>query len=106
MTILQTWSQGTDALGRDGMRKVWSAVNVKVYGGGVTGAEYLGELTQLIGDHDDASGPVSRGRGGRSAISPPAANASSALPDPPPSPRPRHSIASGVGATKVTTTPG
>ena len=32
MTILQSWSQGVEVWGRDGMRKLWSAANVKVYG--------------------------------------------------------------------------
>lgn len=35
MTILQSWSQGGQVWGRDGMRKLWSASNVAVYGGGV-----------------------------------------------------------------------
>ncbi|WP_085528372.1 type IV secretory system conjugative DNA transfer family protein [Kocuria massiliensis] len=50
-TILQSWSQGIEVWGREGMRKLWSAANVKVYGGGVSEAEFLGELSQLIGDY-------------------------------------------------------
>ena len=38
MTILQSWSQGVEVWGRDGMRKLWSAPNIKVYGGGVAEA--------------------------------------------------------------------
>ena len=33
MTILQSWSQGVQVWGRDGMRKLWSASNIAVYGG-------------------------------------------------------------------------
>ncbi|MDQ4490780.1 TraM recognition domain-containing protein [Sinomonas sp. ASV486] len=51
MTILQSWSQGVEVWGRDGMRKLWSAANIKVYGGGVAEAEFLNELAQLIGDY-------------------------------------------------------
>ena len=36
LTILQSWSQGVEVWGEGGMRKLWSAANVKVYGGGVT----------------------------------------------------------------------
>ena len=36
MTILQSSSQGVDVWGRDGMCKLSSAANVKVYAGGVS----------------------------------------------------------------------
>ena len=66
MTILQSWSQGVEVWGRDGMRKLWSAANIKVYGGGVSEVEFLNELSQLIGDYDLTTTSVSHGRGGRS----------------------------------------
>lgn len=66
MTILQSWSQGVEVWGRDGMRKLWSAANIKVYGGGVSEVEFLSELSQLVGDFDLHSRSVSHGRGGRS----------------------------------------
>ena len=66
MTILQSWSQGVEVWGRDGMRKLWSAANVRVYGGGVGEAEFLRELSELIGDFETVSTSVSRGRQGRS----------------------------------------
>jgi hypothetical protein len=49
MTILQSWSQGVEVWGRDGMRKLCSAANIKVYGGGVAEAEFLNDLAQLVG---------------------------------------------------------
>jgi type IV secretory pathway TraG/TraD family ATPase VirD4 len=52
LTILQSWSQGVEVWGREGMRKLWSAATVKVYGGGVSEVEFLEELSRLIGDHD------------------------------------------------------
>ncbi len=66
MTILQSWSQGVEVWGREGMRKLWSAANVKVYGGGVSEVEFLTELSQLIGDYDLSTRTVSNGKGGRS----------------------------------------
>lgn len=52
MAILQSWSQGVEVWGQEGMRKLWSAANVKVYGGGVGEVSFLQELSQIIGDHD------------------------------------------------------
>jgi len=66
MTILQSWSQGVEVWGRDGMRKLWSAANVKVYGGGVSEVEFLSELSQLIGEYDVRQVSTSHGKGGRS----------------------------------------
>jgi type IV secretory pathway TraG/TraD family ATPase VirD4 len=66
MTILQSWSQGVDVWGESGMRKLWSASNVKVYGGGVSEDAFLDSLSKLIGDYDRQSSSVSSGRGGRS----------------------------------------
>ncbi|PPK91937.1 TraM-binding TraD/TraG-like protein [Kineococcus xinjiangensis] len=66
MTILQSWSQGVEVWGREGMRKLWSAANVKVYGGGVSEVEFLQEVSQLVGDFDVTQVSTSYGKGGRS----------------------------------------
>jgi len=67
MTILQSWSQGVQVWGREGMRKLWSSANIKVYGGGVAETEFLNELSQLIGEYDRSTTSVSSGwRQGRS----------------------------------------
>ena len=66
MTILQSWSQGVEVWGREGMRKLWSASNVKVYGGGVAETEFLSELSQLIGDFTLRTTSSSVGKGQRS----------------------------------------
>lgn len=66
MTILQSWSQGVDVWGESGMRKLWSASNIKVYGGGVSEDAFLESLSKLIGDYDRQASSVSSGRGGRS----------------------------------------
>ena len=65
MTILQSWSQGVEVWGREGMRKLWSAANIKVYGGGVSETEFLGELSQLVGDFEMDTTSTSHGKGGR-----------------------------------------
>ncbi|BCW73469.1 type IV secretory system conjugative DNA transfer family protein [Arthrobacter sp. NicSoilB8] len=51
MTILQSWSQGVEVWSLEGMRKLWSAANVKIYGGGVSEVGYLDELSRLIGQY-------------------------------------------------------
>ncbi len=65
MTILQSWSQGVDVWGQSGMRELWSASNVKVYGGGVDEAEFLRDLSTVIGDYDKETSSVSYGKGHR-----------------------------------------
>lgn len=66
MTILQSWSQGVEVWGREGMRKLWSASNVAVYGGGVKEPEFLNELSQLVGDYDKHTTSTSVGSNNRS----------------------------------------
>ena len=65
MTILQSWSQGVEVWGEAGMKKLWSASNVKVYGGGVSEAAFLEDLTRIIGDYDRLSSSTSHGKGHR-----------------------------------------
>jgi type IV secretory pathway TraG/TraD family ATPase VirD4 len=66
MTILQSWSQGVEVWGRDGMRKLWSASNIKVYGGGVAEAEFLNQLAQLVGEYRYSNMTRSRSKQGTS----------------------------------------
>lgn len=49
--VLQSWSQGVSAWGEAGMKKLWSAANVAVYGGGVKEKDFLASLSDLIGSH-------------------------------------------------------
>lgn len=65
MTILQSWSQGIDVWGESGMKKIWSAANIKVYGGGVSEAAFLEDLSRLLGDYDRLSSSTSIGKGHR-----------------------------------------
>lgn len=66
MSLFQSWSQGQVVFGREGMRKLWSASNVKLYLGGVAEAEFLRELSELVGDYDKSTSSVSYNRGIRS----------------------------------------
>lgn len=59
LTFLQSWSQGVEVWGREGMRKLWSAANIKVYGGGVSEVEFLNELAQLVGDYSHVESSTS-----------------------------------------------
>ncbi len=65
LTFLQSWSQGVDVWGESGMKKLWSAANIKVYGGGVSEAGFLEDLSRMIGDYDRLSSSTSSGTGSR-----------------------------------------
>lgn len=65
-TILQSWSQGVECWGPGGMKKLWSAANIKTYGGGVSETEFLRELSELVGDHEYTTSSVSSGSSGGS----------------------------------------
>ncbi|SDS71724.1 type IV secretory system conjugative DNA transfer family protein [Microlunatus soli] len=65
MTILQSWSQGVDVWGESGMKKLWSAANIKVYGGGVAEAQFLEDLSKIVGDYDRLSSSASVTKGQR-----------------------------------------
>lgn len=50
--ILQSYAQGEDCWGAQGMRQIWDAANLRTYGGGNADPIFLGRLSELIGDHD------------------------------------------------------
>lgn len=66
MVFLQSWTQGVEAWGENGMRTMWSAATGRVYGGGVADSKFLAELSELIGDHDEQVKGRSYGAGGTS----------------------------------------
>ncbi len=65
MAILQSWEQGVEVWGARGFGKLWSAANIKVYGGGVAIADdgFLRSMSTAIGDHYEITGSVSGGQG-------------------------------------------
>lgn len=52
MIILQSYKQGAAVWGDKGMDKMWSAANVRVYGGGVDDMDFLTDLSKRIGHVD------------------------------------------------------
>lgn len=106
MAILQSWSQGVEVWGEKGMAKLWSASNVKVYGGGVSEVAFLHELSQLIGDYDRESVSASLSRDGRSTSHQLTSQATMDVADLAAIPRGRAvMIASGAPPTLIETVP-
>lgn len=106
MSILQSWSQGVEVWGEKGMAKLWSASNVKVYGGGVSEVAFLHELSQLIGDYDRESVSASLSRDGRSTSHQLTSQATMDVADLAAIPRGRAvMIASGAPPTLIETVP-
>jgi len=68
LTLLQSWSQGAQVWGQTGMRKLWGASNVRVYGGGSAEQDFLSDLEKLIGEYNRlvASPSSQRSQGGAS----------------------------------------
>lgn len=66
LTILQNWAQGEEVWGKVGMEKLWSAANVKIYGGGVDDTTFLTRVSDLVGSYDHVTTSRSTGRGGSS----------------------------------------
>ncbi|MGO9957828.1 MAG: type IV secretory system conjugative DNA transfer family protein, partial [Solirubrobacteraceae bacterium] len=66
LTLLQGWSQGREVWGEAGIEKLWTAANVKCYGGGSDEDQYLAKLERLVGDYDRLTVSVSDRRDGRS----------------------------------------
>jgi len=67
MTILQSAVQGEEVWGEKGLRKLWTAANLSLYGGGVSDESWLRGLSALIGVHDVSRWSQSSGRGGTSS---------------------------------------
>ena len=69
LTLLQSWSQGAQVWGQTGMRKLWGASNIRVYGGGSAEQEFLSDLEKLIGEYNRlvASPSSQRSPGGGSS---------------------------------------
>ena len=65
VTFLQSWHQGAQVWGDHGMEKLWSAANVKIYGGGVDDDRFLRRLSDLIGSAERITRSASTGRGHR-----------------------------------------
>ena len=62
LTILQNWAQGEEVWGKAGMEILWSAANIKIYGG-VDDDQFLRRLSDLIGSYDRVMTSESHSRG-------------------------------------------
>jgi type IV secretory pathway TraG/TraD family ATPase VirD4 len=69
MSVFQSYSQGIAVFGQDGMRKLWSASNVKIYAGGVSEPDFLTDMSNLIGTYDRETTSASYNKGVRSTTS-------------------------------------
>ncbi|MFI5938140.1 TraM recognition domain-containing protein [Actinoplanes sp. NPDC051494] len=69
ITILQSYAQGVDVWSREVMRKLWSAANVRTYGGGAADPDFLEELIKIIGEHEVTVRSTSPRSGGWTADS-------------------------------------
>lgn len=65
-SFFQGWDQGLEAFGEKGMKKLWSAANIRVAGSGLSDSTFLPFLSQLVGDHDVVRRTSSTQKGGRS----------------------------------------
>ena len=52
LTILQSWSQGAQVWSEAGMKKLWGASNIRVYGGGAAERDFLSDLEAQIGEYN------------------------------------------------------
>jgi type IV secretory pathway TraG/TraD family ATPase VirD4 len=52
MSFLQSWAQGVDVWGEQGMRKLWGAANIRLYGGGSNEEGFLRDISAVCGEMD------------------------------------------------------
>lgn len=57
--FLQSWTQGVEAWTEGGMKKMWSAANIRMVGAGVAEVGFLRELSELVGKRDVRSSSLS-----------------------------------------------
>lgn len=64
--FLQSWSQGVEAWGDNGMKKMWSAANIRAVGAGIAEEGFLRQVAELVGTKEIVRSSTSTGRGQRS----------------------------------------
>jgi hypothetical protein len=64
-TYLQSYAQGEGVWGREGMRKLWSASNLRVIGPGVGEVGFLSDVSKLVGDVEQNRMSTGYGHAGR-----------------------------------------
>ena len=63
MSFLQSWAQGVDVWGEQGMRKLWGAANIRLYGGGSNEQQFLSDISSVCGQMDTRHLTTSYGGG-------------------------------------------
>ena len=63
-TILQSWTQGKNVWGENGIEALWSASNARIYLGSNSEASFLTNLSRLIGNYCKDSQSVSSSNSG------------------------------------------
>ncbi|MDV8002839.1 type IV secretory system conjugative DNA transfer family protein [Rhodococcus sp. IEGM 1408] len=63
-TVLQSYAQGVELWGEQGMKKLWSAAAIVVIGPGHKDYRFLDELAHLIGTHTERQRSISNSAGG------------------------------------------
>lgn len=66
-TVLQSYKQGTEVWGRDGMDSLWGAATVKMLGAGLDDYRFLDELSHLVGMRAQMEESFTSSRGGPSS---------------------------------------
>jgi type IV secretory pathway TraG/TraD family ATPase VirD4 len=64
--FLQSWSQGVECWGREGMAKLWSAANIRIYGGGANEDQFLEGISKVCGEAEVVTESASDGGYGHS----------------------------------------
>lgn len=64
-TFFQSFTQGVEAFGKEGMKKLWSSANVRVAGAGLSEDEFLPFVSNLVGERDVVKRTSSQQRGGQ-----------------------------------------
>lgn len=66
LTVLQSYDQGVDAWGQEGMKKLWGASTIKLLGAGMDDYRFLDELSHLVGMRAIVEQSLTTSRGGTS----------------------------------------
>lgn len=69
MTILQSYAQGVEVWGENGMELLWSAASILLYGGGVRDEKMLQKLETLVGEVEVFESSSSRTKDGQYTVS-------------------------------------
>lgn len=67
-SFFQSFTQGVEAFGKEGMWKLWSASNIRVAGSGLSEEDFLTFLSRLVGPQDVTKRTASTAKGGPASL--------------------------------------